>query len=184
MANKFVSVFREETYGFDPRWQLTRFLMLPFPRYTAGRVRTQIMRMMGYQVGRGTMIWDIPMIIGGKNLHTKFSFGNCCLISLGCYLDVAAPIRIGNHVGLSPQTMIITGNHDTRNPKNRVGELVARPVTICDGVWLGVRCIIFPGVTVGEGAVVGAGAVVTKDIPAHTLYAGVPAVFIRDLPVE
>ncbi len=58
----------------------------------------------------------------------------------------------------------------------------AHPVTICDGVWLGARCTILPGVTVGEGAVVGAGAVVNKNVPAHTLVAGVPAVCIRELP--
>ena len=182
MMKGFQRVIHEETYGFDIRWQLAMLLMLPIPRYTGGRVRSRIMRWLGFQVGPGTMIWDTPLLIGDNNLRAKLTVGDYCLISIGCYIDLAAPISIGNHVGLSPETMLLTGDHQVDNPGNRVGMMKPRPVSIYDGAWLGSRCIILPGVIVGEGAVVGAGAVVTKDVPPHTLVAGIPAVFIRELP--
>lgn len=184
MRSKLQSLLSEETNGFNFRWQLARLFMLPIPRNTGGRLRSLLMREFGFQVGRGTMIWDTPQLFGGKNLHKNISIGNFCLISIGSYWDLAAPIQLGNLVGISPETMLITGMHDIRNPKNRVGQMKAHPVTICDGAWLGSRCIVLPGVTVGEGAIVGAGAVVTKDVPPHTLVAGVPALFVRELPRE
>lgn len=182
MFRKLKSLLYEEMYGLDPVWQLAKFLMLPIPRYTGGRVRTYLMRQLGFQVGAGTMIWETPKFIGGKQLRAKVSIGDNCLITIGSYWDLAAPIRVGNFVGISPEVMLLTGTHDTHNPQNRVGQMKARPVTICDGAWLGARCLILPGVTVGEGAVVGAGAVVTKNVPAHTMVAGVPATVIRRLP--
>ncbi len=184
MFRKLPALLYEETYGFDPVWQLAKFLMLPFPLYTGGRVRTYVMRQLGFQVGRGTMIWDTPRFIGSKHVRTKVSIGDYCLLTVGSFLDLAAPIRLGNFVTLAPEVMLLTGTHDFHNPQNRAGKMEARPVTICDGVWLGARSMILPGVTVGEGSIVGAGAVVNKDVAAHTLVAGVPAVFIRKLPEE
>lgn len=181
MLQKLLSLLYEETAGFDPVWQLAKFLMLPIPLYTGGRVRTHVMRQLGFQVGQHTMIWDTPIFIGGNQLRAKVSIGDRCLITIGSYWDLAAPIQVGNFVGVSPQVMLLTGTHDIHNPLNRVGAMEARPVTICDGVWLGARCMILPGVTVGEGAIVGAGAVVTKDVPANTIVAGVPAKIIRVL---
>jgi maltose O-acetyltransferase len=184
MFRKIKTLFYEETYGFDPRWLLAQLLMWPIPRYNGGRVRTLVLRMLGFKIGQGTMIWDIPRMFGDRNLHKNITIGKSCLISIGTYWDLAAPIRLGNCVGISPETMLITGAHNIGNPKNRVGPLDPRPVVICDGAWLGSRCTILPGVTVGEGAVVGAGAMVTKDVLPHTVVAGVPAICIRDLPKE
>jgi acetyltransferase-like isoleucine patch superfamily enzyme len=184
MFRKLKLLLYEETFGFDPVWQLAKFLMLPFPLYTAGRIRTHLLRQLGFQIGQGTMIWDTPKFIGSKHTRAKVSIGDYCLLTIGSYWDLAAPIRIGNAVTLAPEVMLLTGTHDFHNPQNRAGKMEARPVTICDGVWLGARSMILPGVTVGEGAIVGAGAVVTKDVPPHTLVAGVPAVFIRKLSEE
>lgn len=174
----------EETYGFDPMWEMAQILMLFIPPYTGGRVRTLIMRLLGFHVGKNTMIWDTPRLFGDRNLHRNICVGKSCLISVGTYWDLAAPIQLGNYVGVSPETMFLTGSHDIGNMNNRVGRMEACPVIICDGVWLGARCTILPGVTVGEGAVVGAGAVVTRDVSPHTVVAGVPAKWIRDLARE
>lgn len=181
MFRRFPTLLYEETAGLDPVWQMAKFLMLPIPLYTGGRVRTHLLRQLGFQVGRGTMIWDTPKFIGGKHLRTKISIGDSCLLTIGSYWDLAAPIRLGNFVVLAPEVMLLTATHDIQNPQNRAGKMEARPVTICDGVWLGARCMILPGITVGEGAIVGAGAVVTKDVPKNTIVAGVPARVIRVL---
>jgi acetyltransferase-like isoleucine patch superfamily enzyme len=184
MFRKLRSLFYEETFGLDPVWQFAEFLMLPIPLYTGGRVRTQMMRRLGFRVGQGTMIWDTPRFIGSKHVRTKVTIGDYCLLTVGSYWDLAAPIRLGNSVVIAPEVMMLTGTHDFHNPQKRAGKMEGHPVTICDGVWLGARCMILPGVTVGEGVVVAAGAVVTKDVPAHTLVAGVPAVCIRELRQE
>ena len=181
MLRKLGLLLYEETFGFDPVWQLAKLLMLPIPLYSGGRIRRQVMRQLGFQVGRGTMIWHTPTLIGGKHLRSKLSIGDHCLLTVGSFLDLAAPIRLGNFVTLAPEVMLLTGSHDFHNPQNRAGRLESSPITICDGVWLGARCMILPGVTVGPGAVIGAGAVVTKDVPANTMVAGVPARVIRVL---
>jgi acetyltransferase-like isoleucine patch superfamily enzyme len=181
MIRKLKSLSYKETFGFDPVWQLAKLLMFPIPLYTGGRVRTQVLRRLGFQIGSGTTIWDTPKFVGGKPIRMKVSIGDDCLLTIGSYWDLAAPIRLGNSVTLSPEVMLLTGTHGIDNPQKRAGKMQARQVTVCDGVWLGARCVILPGVTVGEGAIVGAGAVVTKDVPPHTLVAGVPAVFIRNL---
>lgn len=62
------------------------------------------------------------------------------------------------------------------------GVVASKPIVICDDAWIGMNCIILKGVTIGEGAVVGAGSVVTKDVPAWTLVAGNPARVIKELP--
>lgn len=184
MFQKLKSLFYKETFGFDPVWQLAKLLLLPIPLYVGGRVRPRVLRRLGFQIGRSTTIWDTPKFIGGKPIRAKVSIGDNCLLTIGSYWDLAAPIRLGNSVTLSPEVMLLTGTHGIHNPQKRAGKMEARSVTICDGVWLGARCMILPGVTVGEGAIVGAGAVVTKDVPPHALVAGVPAVFIRNLPKE
>ncbi len=181
MFRKLPSLLNQETEGFDLVWQLARLLMLPFPVYTGGRIRTQVMRRLGFEVGRGTLICDTPRFIGSKPIRGKVSIGDYCLLTVGSYWDLAAPIRLGNFVTLAPEVMLLTASHDIHNPQNRAGKMEPHPVTICDGVWLGARCIILPGVTVGEGAVVGAGAVVTKDVPPDVIVAGVPARVIKKI---
>lgn len=81
-------------------------------------------------------------------------------------------LEIGNHVDIASEVMIWTSQHDLRDPDMRP---IEAKVTIGDYVFIGPRAIILPGVTIGEGAVVAAGAVVTKDVPAKTIVAGVPA---------
>jgi acetyltransferase-like isoleucine patch superfamily enzyme len=86
---------------------------------------------------------------------------------------------IGRNVNLSSEVLIRTAQHDYQSPDFKT---VFHPVKIEDYVWLGPRCIILPGVTVGEGAVVAAGAVVTKDVEPYTLVGGVPAKKIGERP--
>jgi maltose O-acetyltransferase len=182
MINRLQHLIHEETYGLDLRWQLAKFLMLPIPRYTGGRMRAQVLRSMGFVIGRGTLLWDTPLLVGVKNLHTKIRMGENCLVSIGTYWDLAGSILIGNHVGISPGSMFLTGTHNIGNWNNRVGQMEPRPILVSNGVWLGARCTVMPGVTIGEGAVIGAGALVTRDVPAHTVVVGVPARVIRELP--
>lgn len=85
-------------------------------------------------------------------------------------------IMIGTNVAISREAFICTATHDI-NYANR--PLTTAPITICDGVWIGARSTILPGVTIGEGAVIAANAVVTKDVPAWAVVGGNPAKVIK-----
>jgi acetyltransferase-like isoleucine patch superfamily enzyme len=106
--------------------------------------------------------------ITGHNVRV----GAGSVVNRGTYLDGRAALRIGDNVNISHQTLIQTLTHDPRHPDFAV---LARPVAIDDHAWVGARAIICPGVTIGEGAVVGAGAVVTRDVAPWTIVAGNPA---------
>jgi acetyltransferase-like isoleucine patch superfamily enzyme len=92
-----------------------------------------------------------------------------------CTIDARSPLNIGDNVALSPEVMILAGTHNVNDPTFADSEVGPWAVTIEDHVWIGTRAMIMPGVTVGRGAVVAAGAVVTKDVAPLTIVAGVPA---------
>lgn len=89
-------------------------------------------------------------------------------------------ITIGNNVQIGPNVTLATDNHDLQNHNI----LACQPINIQDNAWLGANATILPGVTVGKNAVIAAGAVVTKDVPANTVVAGTPARVIRRLNSE
>lgn len=116
----------------------------------------------------------------------KVFIGKRNVINFGCLFDGRRfCIRTGNDVSIGPEASILTLGHNPQSPEfeDRGGD-----VLIGDRVWIGYRAIILPGVTLGEGAVVGAGAVVTRDVPPFTIVAGNPARKIgeraRDLTYE
>lgn len=89
---------------------------------------------------------------------------------------IASELTIGQGVLIGPQAYIADDNfHEIRGGGRKI-----RPIHIGDHVWIGARCIILPGVTIGDGAVIAAGAVGNRDVPAGTLWGGVPARYIKD----
>ena len=111
----------------------------------------------------------------GKNLK----IGKRVFINAGCQFQDQGGIEIGDDVLIGPQTIIATLNHDP-DPEKR-GGMFAKSVKIGNKAWLGARVTICPGVTIGDGAIVAAGAVVTKDVPPRTVVAGVPAKIIKTI---
>jgi maltose O-acetyltransferase len=100
------------------------------------------------------------------------------------HIDLMAPVRIGNHVYMGYDVTLITVDHAISPAAQRCGTLVHGPIEIGDGAWIGSRAMVLPGVRIGRGAVVAAGAIVTKDVAPNTLVAGVTARFVRDLDTE
>lgn len=95
-------------------------------------------------------------------------------------IDCAEQVTIGDNVFSGHDIMILTGGHDPdKFGEERMRSSNSQPILIEDGVWLGTRCIILGGVTIGMNAVIGAGAVVTKDVPAYALAVGVPARVVK-----
>ncbi len=108
--------------------------------------------------------------------------GDGTWIGQHCFFHAAGNIFIGKSVGIGPYVKILTSNHKDLSTDIPVisSPLEFAPVNICDGADIGIGSIILPGVTIGEGAIIGAGAVVTEDVGAYTVYAGVPARFLRN----
>ena len=109
------------------------------------------------------------------------SVGKAVGFNYGCWVNARGDVTIGNYVILGPYCVIHSANHNMEAlevPVQQQG-FVELPVTIGDNVWLGARVTVLPGVTIGENAVIGAGSVVTKDIPADAIAVGNPAKVIR-----
>jgi acetyltransferase-like isoleucine patch superfamily enzyme len=102
----------------------------------------------------------------------SFTMGDHSVINQRCRLDNRASLVIGNNVSVSSDVCILTADHDLHNP---LLDGRKRPVSIGDYAFIGTRALVLPGVTIGKGAAVAAGAVVTKDVPAFAIVAGCPA---------
>ena len=102
---------------------------------------------------------------------------------IGLHNTIIGPVDIGNHVNLAQGITVTALNHNFSDTNKRIDEqgVSTNPVTIEDDVWVGANAVILPGVTIGEHCVVAAGAIVTKDVPPHSLVAGVPAKVIKKI---
>lgn len=105
----------------------------------------------------------------GKNIFINKS---CMFVDLG-------GIELEDNVLIGPDVKILSVNHSL-DPKNRRG-VILKGIKIKRNAWLGAGVTVCPGVTIGENSVIGAGSVVTKDVPNNTVYAGVPAKFIKNI---
>ncbi|MDE6691318.1 MAG: sugar O-acetyltransferase, partial [Clostridia bacterium] len=107
----------------------------------------------------------------------NITVGKNVFINSGCCFQDQGGIEIGDNVLIGQQVVIATLDHDL-NPEKRANMLPAS-VKIGNCVWVGAHATILSGVTIGDGAVIAAGAVVTKDVPANTVVGGVPAKIIK-----
>jgi maltose O-acetyltransferase len=164
-----------------PRLILAQLLAAPLPLFVGSRLRTRIIQLIGFRIGRGVIFCGMIRIIGEGKIAKRLTIGRNCFFNIGLTLDLGAPITIGDNVSIGPDTMILTGTHDIGPAEHRCGDFKAEPVSIGNGVWIGARAVILPGVVIGNGAVVAAGALVNQDVPAHTMVAGVPARIIKAL---
>ncbi len=178
---KWVDVFREETHHLQPKLQSLFLASALLPRRNSGAQRASLYRFAGFRIGQGTVIEGGQRITGDLGLFTNLIVGSHCLLDADCALDLEERITIGDSVTLGPGVMILTSTHELASKERRAGPVVRTPVTIGKGAWLGARSTILPGLTVGEGAIVNPGAVVTKDVAPHTRVGGSPAVQIEVL---
>jgi maltose O-acetyltransferase len=123
----------------------------------------------------------MPTITGDGNIYKKLVIGSCCWINIGCLFNLGGEIRVGNHVSIGHDVLVLTVSHEIGAAQHRASKLIVKPVSIGDGVWIGSRSTILPGVTIGSGAVIAAGSVVYHDVAPNTLVAGVPSRPIKKL---
>jgi maltose O-acetyltransferase len=109
----------------------------------------------------------------------QVSIGTGSFVNSGCWFEGEGRIVVGRDCLIGPEVMIVTSVHEIGPDRQVARESTYRDVHIGDGCWLGARAMILPGVTIGAGTVIGAGAVVTKDCEPGAVYVGVPAQKVR-----
>jgi maltose O-acetyltransferase len=160
LVTQFIRYLTNSVIGHLPSHHLRRAWYVGVVGMSIGR-RTSLLMGLHVQV-RGRPRADRPGIV----------IGNHSVINAGCHLDGRGGLVIGDNVSVSPGVWIITDEHDINDP---LFPEVLAPVRIEDHAFIGAKAMVLPGVTIGRGAVVGAGAVVTRDVAPLQVVAGVPA---------
>ena len=151
------------------------FLGEPFVRCRVmpwSAMRSWLLRLFGARIGHGAVFKPGVRV----KYPWRLSLGENSWIGEDCWLDNLDQISIGSNVCISQGVYLCTGNHDW---SDAAFGLVVKPITLRDGAWVGAKCIVGPGVELGECAVAAAGSVVTKSIPGYEIHAGNPARFVR-----
>ncbi|MBD0280333.1 MAG: sugar O-acetyltransferase [Flavisolibacter sp.] len=167
----------------DPQYQKVQEVVSRTIRLSAGlntstdidQIRERLSAIIGSQLDKSTTVF--------APFHTNFGrfiqIGKNVFINHACsFLDMGG-ITIEDHVLLGPKVNLITENHPLDPTDRRT--LICKPIVIKRNAWIGAAATILPGVTVGENAVVAAGAVVSKDVPANTIVGGVPAKIMKTI---
>jgi len=161
---------------FHKGW--TRYMMFQVGTIPSHHIRKFIYKALGAEIGKNVVFHFRTEIRG---IH-RLKIGNGTIIGDNALLAAKRGLTIGKNVNLSSNVSIYSGAHDHRDPYFRSTPATTRPITIGDRVWIGSNAIILTGVTIGEGAVVCAGCVVTKDVEPYTVVAGIPARKVNERP--
>ncbi len=153
-------------------------LLFALPRYTLlNMLKATFLRLMGAKVGRGVTFYPGVWIAPGRNLV----IGDKVDLAKDVLLTTGGGIKIGNRTLIGYRTQILSANHSipARGQPFPISGDSYGEIDIENDVWIGANCIVTAGVKIGEGAVVAAGSVVTKNMPAWSIYGGVPARLIK-----
>lgn len=167
-----IHIFRSSSlykwlHAFAVEWMVNSVL----PHLPFWWIRKHYLQLIRAQIGKGSFIMKTNYL----HVPNRLRIGQHSHINRGCTLDARAGITIGNSVSISHGVSIFTGSHDAQSP-HFLG--VFKPVVICDYAWVGANATLLQGITIGKGAVVCAGAVVTKDVAPFDIVAGIPAKII------
>lgn len=142
--------------------------------------RNDIMRRLFKSVG--TNVWIEPdfRCEFGQNI----SIGSDVYINFGCVILDCGQVSIGNNTLIGPNVGLFSGNHTTDAEERATGGLIPKPITIGNRVWICGNVSIVPGVTIGDDSIIGAGSVVTRDIPSGVIAAGNPCRVLRKITAK
>jgi acetyltransferase-like isoleucine patch superfamily enzyme len=179
------------------RWRIKTWVTL------VGRVGTSLLRLQGAVIGRRTIVprhtitWPHQLRVGADcsiegDVYFKFDgiwcpgpsivIGDGVFVGRGCEFNIRKCITIGNGCAIASGCKFIDHDHNITEKQMNEASLTEAAIVIGDHVWLGCNVIVLKGVTIGSSAVIGAGAVVTKDVPAGAIWAGIPAKKISERP--
>lgn len=157
--------------------QKTKKLLHRFNQTEEDSERYTILQQMLGAIGQDSFIWAPFYCSYGKNTY----LGDHVFLNYMCVILDNNEVRIGNHVMIGPAVQIYTAAHDLQAESRIKGGETAKPIVIEDNVWIGGGAILLPGVRIGKDAVVGAGSIVSRNVPANTVVAGNPAKVIREI---
>ena len=160
-------------YYLLARWFPTQ----PIPGWRVGyAVRRTLLRHIADSSGENVIVKSNAYIGNGEGLHVGSNS------QLGHNCRIGKFVTLGENVIMGPDVVIMTASHEFELldvPVRLQGEKPIRPISIGDDVWIGTRVCILPGVTVGDHAIIGAGSIVTSDVPKAAIVAGCPARVLR-----
>ena len=171
--------------SFHFRLALANLICGLLPGFAGGAMRARLYRLAGLRgiAPSAFLMGNLRLITGTGNISDKLAIGDHSVVGNSVTLNLDADLTIGRNVSLGPNVLVYTGTHMIGPGSNRrVGALLAKPVVIEDGCWIGLAAIVLPGVTLGHGSVVAAGAVVSQSVPPNSYVEGNPARVVRELP--
>lgn len=170
--------YNNDWYQPGPRWKialwfvinalfLNSYLLIP------NGIKIRLLSWFGAKIGSQVVIKP------GVNIKYPWllSIGSNVWIGERVWIDNLAAVVIGDNVCLSQGAMLLTGNHDYRQP---TFDLIVKPITLEEGVWIGAKSVVCPGVQARSHAVLAVGSVATQDMIDYTIYQGNPAVAVRN----
>jgi maltose O-acetyltransferase len=181
LAERLRDVIVSELGAIRPRFYALDLAARTIPPPGGNWLRSAVVRRMGFQIGEGTVFLGTPEFPRGSRELAPLTIGNNCVVGVGCAFDLGESITVGSGVNIGHQTLILTATHELGPREHRAGPVIKKPVSIGDGVWIGPRCIVLPGVTIGKGAVVAPGSLVNKDVAEHTRVGGTPIKLVDSL---
>ena len=161
---------------FRNGWQ--RYMLFQVGLVPSHHIRRFIYMALGAELGKN-VVFNFRTEIRGIN---RLKIGSGTIIGDNSLLDARRGLTIGKNVNIASDVTIHPGGHDIRDPFFRAPALDSSPVVIGDRVYIGARAMILNGVTIGEGAVLCAGCVVTKDVEPYAVVAGIPAKKVNERP--
>jgi maltose O-acetyltransferase len=181
MTGKLEDILRSEFGGCHPRLIFAQGLVALLPAEAFIRLRPHLYRLAGIRIGRGTVMSGRVRLTGTGAITRRLVIGNDCYLNENITFNLGAALTLEDNVSVGMDCLFITNTHEMGTADFRAGTVVAKPVRVGRGAWLGARVTVLPGVTIGAGAVVGSGAVVTGDVAANVLAGGIPAKMVREL---
>lgn len=172
-----LSRFNNSWYDHGPRWKVVLWFMtnalvlnnyLPIPSV----IKVAVLRLFGAKIGTGVMIKPAVNV----KYPWLLRIGNYVWIGEKVWIDNLSEVTIGDNACISQGAMLLTGNHDYRRS---TFDLVTRPITLEDGVWVGAKSVVCPGVRCHSHAVLAVNSVATHSLDAYGVYQGNPAVWVR-----
>lgn len=148
-------------------WSLFQLPFLPGTTRLLSPLRIALLKLFGARIGRGCLVNAGVKVWMPWNL----TMGECSSLGVKAEVYNFSPVTIGRHVVISQYNYLCTATHDYMDP---LFPLTSQPITICSQSWIAAGCLIAPGVTIGEGAVIGARSVVTRSMPPWMVCAGSP----------
>jgi len=159
-------------------FEFVQQLLFSLPRYPfLNRIKSIFLRAVSAKIGNRVVFYPGVWIVPGQ----KLVLGDDVDLAIGVLITTSGGVEIGDRTLVGYRTQILSSNHVIPPNKGRIFSAGHEnvPVKIASDVWIGANCLVLPGVTIGEGAVLAGGSVVTKDVAPFTIVGGCPAKVIK-----